>query len=303
MLRLDTVGGRLGGGKVSPAPPACGRVGCRCCAPQYLRSLHQLHRVLLTHPNAAHSRPTNPIVRTFVLPDFTPGSKNKLGYVRTGLTPPPPSPPSPDPSAPPTLPQQQKDAEEEQLLHLCNERFTVPEVLFNPTTIGTPVDSLPRPVEASGLTRRRHPAPEHRLESGGPRRDGRARDCGPPARGARHVLGQHCLHWREHAVPGVRRATVRHLFRSQGLAGETDAASRGRRNDLRTFAPTEFDIRVTLSSACAPPVLLCIHAPGLTDLFALSRAARPSLPPPPPQHTSPRPPLRTFRRPCSPTRS
>ena len=87
-------------------------------------------------PFCARSRPTNPIVRTFVLPDFTPESKNKLGYVRTGLTPPPPSPPPPDPNAPYATPAPQLEKEEEQLLHLCNERFTVPEVLFNPSTIG-----------------------------------------------------------------------------------------------------------------------------------------------------------------------
>ncbi|GJN93358.1 hypothetical protein Rhopal_006411-T1 [Rhodotorula paludigena] len=86
----------------------------------------------------AANRPTNPIVRTYVLPDFVPSSTNKLGYVRTGLTPPPPSPPPPDPNAPfnsGAANLQQQDKDEEQLLHLCNERFTVPEVLFNPSTI------------------------------------------------------------------------------------------------------------------------------------------------------------------------
>jgi actin-related protein 6 len=81
-----------------------------------------------------NSRDGNPLVRTYVLPDFLPDSTNKLGYVRSGLTPPPPSPPPVDPSAPYNAPQQDKD--EEQLLYLCNERFSVPEVLFNPSTIG-----------------------------------------------------------------------------------------------------------------------------------------------------------------------
>ncbi|BGP03131.1 Actin-related protein 6 [Rhodotorula toruloides] len=79
------------------------------------------------------NRDGNPLVRTYVLPDFLPDSTNKLGYVRTGLTPPPASPPPVDPSAPYNASQPEKD--EEQLLYLCNERFSVPEVLFNPSTI------------------------------------------------------------------------------------------------------------------------------------------------------------------------
>jgi len=81
---------------------------------------------------------TNPIVRSYVLPDFLPESTNKLGFVRpppTGNTPPPTPPPAEDAmvvdgAAP------KKTAEEEQLLQMNNERFTVPEVLFNPSTIG-----------------------------------------------------------------------------------------------------------------------------------------------------------------------
>ncbi|TKA52518.1 hypothetical protein B0A53_04894 [Rhodotorula sp. CCFEE 5036] len=90
----------------------------------------------------------NPIVRTYVLPDFVPTSTNKLGYVRTGLTPPPPPSPQNEgddmtastsasmmtggPQPPPAA---TATEEEEQLLHLCNERFSVPEVLFTPSTI------------------------------------------------------------------------------------------------------------------------------------------------------------------------
>jgi actin-related protein 6 len=86
------------------------------------------------------SATNNPIVRTYVLPDFIPTSNNKLGYVRqpkTGNTPPPTAdenemqvdgePKPPLPAVP---------VEEEQLLQMGNERFTVPEVLFNPSTIG-----------------------------------------------------------------------------------------------------------------------------------------------------------------------
>ncbi|GAA6063518.1 hypothetical protein JCM10212_004731 [Sporobolomyces blumeae] len=83
---------------------------------------------------AANANTNNSIVKTYVLPDFTPDSTNKLGYVRTGRTPPPPPPPQVDPSAPYDS-RQPAVEEEEQLLFLCNERFTVPEVLFNPTTI------------------------------------------------------------------------------------------------------------------------------------------------------------------------
>ncbi|GAA5912910.1 hypothetical protein JCM8208_002079 [Rhodotorula glutinis] len=151
----------------------------------------------------AANRPTNPIVRTFVLPDFTPGSKNKLGYVRTGLTPPPPSPPPPDPTLPASLqlpPAPEK--EEEQLLHLCNERFTVPEVLFNPTTID---------LNQAGL-----------------------------AETVALAIG---------ALP----QEVQGMFWSNivcvGGSAQFPGFAERLRSDLRSFAPTEFDIRVTLSSS------------------------------------------------------
>ncbi|GAA5942621.1 actin family protein [Sporobolomyces koalae] len=84
---------------------------------------------------AANVNTNNQVVRTYVLPDFTPESSNKLGYVRTGQTPPPrpPTPPQTDQGSGYAQPEAPQD--EEQLLYLCNERFTVPEVLFNPTTI------------------------------------------------------------------------------------------------------------------------------------------------------------------------
>lgn len=99
-------------------------------------------------------------MRTYVLPDFLPDSTNKLGYVRpppTGLTPPPPPPPR-LPTPPPEVVamdevvdsrmgrtkskgkgravEESAQGEEEQLLQMNNERFTVPEVLFNPSTLG-----------------------------------------------------------------------------------------------------------------------------------------------------------------------
>lgn len=77
-------------------------------------------------------------MRTYVLPDFVPSSSNKLGYVRL-----PRDSSDPTPSPPPTAPTPPVDdkgkavaGEEEQLLQLGNERFAVPEVLFNPSTIG-----------------------------------------------------------------------------------------------------------------------------------------------------------------------
>ncbi|GAA5917473.1 hypothetical protein JCM6882_004893 [Rhodosporidiobolus microsporus] len=95
------------------------------------------------------NKPSNPITRTYVLPDFTPGSSNKLGYVRTGLTPPPPSPPPPDPNAPWAAQAEAKQEEEEQLLFLCNERFAVPEVLFTPSSIDLNQSGLSEAVASS----------------------------------------------------------------------------------------------------------------------------------------------------------
>lgn len=89
---------------------------------------------------ANSSTTNNPIVRTYVLPDFVPTSNNKLGYVRqpkTGATPPPiPDPTEMDLDGQPAPPPAPAPPEEEQLLQMGNERFTVPEVLFNPSTIG-----------------------------------------------------------------------------------------------------------------------------------------------------------------------
>lgn len=87
------------------------------------------------------------IVRTYVLPDFVPTSNNKLGYLRippTGLTPPPSPPPTPPPmeeivpgsGAGNKGKGKEKVVEEEQLLQMNNERFSVPEVVFNPSSIG-----------------------------------------------------------------------------------------------------------------------------------------------------------------------
>ncbi|SGY73736.1 BQ5605_C005g03315 [Microbotryum silenes-dioicae] len=83
----------------------------------------------------ANSNQADQIVRTYVLPDFLPGSKNKLGYLRDPNVAPPSPSAFPIVSEMPGSNGQGTPVVEEQLLQLNNERFTVPEVLFNPTTI------------------------------------------------------------------------------------------------------------------------------------------------------------------------
>ncbi|KAF9518687.1 hypothetical protein BS47DRAFT_1416435 [Hydnum rufescens UP504] len=72
----------------------------------------------------------NPIVQEYVLPDF---STRKRGYIRNGpgkTDPPnPPDDTNVDPDAP-------KNADDEPVLYMSNERFTVPEVLFHPIDVG-----------------------------------------------------------------------------------------------------------------------------------------------------------------------
>ncbi|KAK4046316.1 Actin- protein 6 [Microbotryomycetes sp. JL201] len=92
----------------------------------------------------------NPIVRTYVLPDFLPDSSNKLGYVRE----------SSDVDQRNSknggaqnlhqnvdgsmmAPGGQPGVTEEQLLYMNNERFVIPEVLFNPSTIELNQGGLP----------------------------------------------------------------------------------------------------------------------------------------------------------------
>jgi actin-related protein 6 len=93
----------------------------------------------------------NEIVQNYVLPDFSPDSKNKTGYIQdcnhqttTLVT------KSPD--------KRQKDGMlkavaatmgEEQVLKMANERFTVPELLFKPTGIGLQQQGLPEAIATS----------------------------------------------------------------------------------------------------------------------------------------------------------
>ncbi|GAA5952042.1 hypothetical protein JCM10213_005347 [Rhodosporidiobolus nylandii] len=146
------------------------------------------------------NKPSNPITRTFVLPDFLPGSTNKLGYLRTGLTPPPPSPPPPDPNAPWTSAAPVKeDKDEEQLLFLANERFAVPEVLFNPSTIDLNQSGLPESIAS-------------------------------------------CISALPEALRGMFWANIVLVGGSAKFEGFAERL----RTDLRSFAPPEFEVRVTL---------------------------------------------------------
>lgn len=70
-------------------------------------------------------------MQEYVLPDFSPKSTSRIGYIRAG---------------PNATPQPLEDGlskkksglegEEEQVLFMGNERFLGPELLFNPTDIG-----------------------------------------------------------------------------------------------------------------------------------------------------------------------
>lgn len=70
----------------------------------------------------------NPIVQEYVLPDF---STKKSGYVRKRTK------------------QQQDDEDEDQVLYMNNERFTVPEILFRPSDIGMQQAGLTETIIAS----------------------------------------------------------------------------------------------------------------------------------------------------------
>ncbi|GAA5993582.1 hypothetical protein JCM10908_000125 [Rhodotorula pacifica] len=157
---------------------------------------------------AANRDSNNPIVRTYVLPDFVPTSSNKLGYVRTGLTPPPPAAPSPTPQPGETpVPMQPEkgggggEEEEEQLLHLCNERFSVPEVLFTPSTIDMNQAGIAETVAA-------------------------------------------CIALLPTELQGLFWSNVVCVGGNVAFEGFADRL----RNDLRSFAPQEFEVNVTVSA-------------------------------------------------------
>lgn len=64
---------------------------------------------------------TNPFLQEFVLPDY---KTIKKGYVR-----------APEPQMPTALMTEKELREQLQFIRLAGERFTVPEVLFNPSDI------------------------------------------------------------------------------------------------------------------------------------------------------------------------
>jgi actin-related protein 6 len=64
-----------------------------------------------------------------VLPDFSPNSASRTGYIRSG-----PNTAIPEDVAP--APKKQNAEEEEQVLYMGNERFAGPELLFRPSDIG-----------------------------------------------------------------------------------------------------------------------------------------------------------------------
>ncbi|KAM0747716.1 actin-domain-containing protein [Meredithblackwellia eburnea MCA 4105] len=107
-----------------------------------------------------HTDPVDNIVRTYVLPDFVPTSENKLGYMRDPGWVPPTTSLGDDVGTPGEEPkrqqQQQQQQVPDQLLHLANERFTVPEVIFNPSTIDLSQTGL-APLVAHSISLLPHP--------------------------------------------------------------------------------------------------------------------------------------------------
>ncbi|CAJ0631565.1 11718_t:CDS:10 [Entrophospora sp. SA101] len=71
----------------------------------------------------------NPIVQEYVLPDY---SKNPKGYVRERKA-----------------SGRRNNYSDEQVLYMNNERFTVPEILFNPSDIGMDQAGIPEAIVAS----------------------------------------------------------------------------------------------------------------------------------------------------------
>ena len=113
----------------------------------------------------------NRIVQEYVLPDF---SSNKRGRIR-------------DPDEMPV--------DNEQVLYMENERFSVPEVLFQPAYIG----KLAKTVYSAPLDL----MPVSRSSSGRAGVNYRTVHCAAPRRNTRHVLGQHRSDWGKHRHAGL----------------------------------------------------------------------------------------------------
>ncbi|EIW68065.1 hypothetical protein TREMEDRAFT_40155 [Tremella mesenterica DSM 1558] len=82
----------------------------------------------------------NPIVQEYVLPDFSPNSTSRTGYIRSG--------PNANPPTSTDKPEMTKRAnvEEEQVLWMGNERFLGPELLFHPSDIGINQSGIPETI-------------------------------------------------------------------------------------------------------------------------------------------------------------
>jgi actin-related protein 6 len=87
-------------------------------------------------------------VQEYVLPDFSPNSTSRTGYIRSG-----PNAARPESEAQADGNGNAKTArkvggteEEEQVLWMGNERFAGPELLFNPSDIGLKQSGLPETI-------------------------------------------------------------------------------------------------------------------------------------------------------------
>jgi len=124
----------------------------------------------------------NAIVQEYVLPDFSPASTSRTGYIRSGPNAAPP-PVAADGEVPKA--RAVAEGEEEQVLYMGNERFVGPELLFNPSDIGTLLTALTRPLDSRSRARARGDtrscSTDNRRAAGGAQGD---------------VLGEHCCNWR-----------------------------------------------------------------------------------------------------------
>jgi actin-related protein 6 len=91
----------------------------------------------LTVTDSRHDPRRNPIVQEYVLPDFSPSSTSRVGYIRSGPNAAPPDSVEAEVAAKKRV----QEGEEEQVLFMGNERFAGPELLFNPSDIGESLSS------------------------------------------------------------------------------------------------------------------------------------------------------------------
>lgn len=89
-----------------------------------MRFSFSLYSLVTDNANRVNTR-KNPIVQEYVLPDF---STNRKGYIRSG-------PNATRRELSPTIDGDAK-VNDDPVLYMANERFTVPEVLFHPADVG-----------------------------------------------------------------------------------------------------------------------------------------------------------------------